>query len=282
MKIKTVFTVILLVSLFALSGVYAQEGSFDGVAWEEMTQEQYNAFLATYQQRLEAAQGGIDQENATIDELNKELDNLQKEIDATWDGLYATASSDEATYNSYGESLSGIQADANAMLNLTPEEIYTKMNEVDELQAKLDEAKKDAYSATSEHAQKVDAIQRTIDDIRRKGEAAVPPSYTVNRGDYLWKIAGKEDIYANPFAWIRIYTANKDQIKNPDLIYPEQVFSIPRVVGPNEHLVKKGESLTTIAGEHGSPFTWQKIYEANKSVISDPNVIYPLQVLKLQ
>lgn len=282
MKIKTIFTVILLVSLFALSGVYAQEGSFDGVAWEEMTQEQYNAFLATYQQRLEAAQSGIDQENATIDELNKELDNLQKEIDGTWDELYAAASSDKPAYNSYGESLSGLQADANAMLNLTPEEIYTKMNEVDDLQAKLDEAKKDHYSATSEHTQKIDAIQRTIDDIRRKGEAAVPPSYTVNRGDYLWKIAAKEDIYANPFAWIRIYTANKDQIKNPDLIYPAQVFSIPRVVGPNEHLVKKGESLTTIAGEHGSPFTWQKIYEANKSVISDPNVIYPFQVLKLQ
>ena len=30
-----------------------------------------------------------------------------------------------------------------------------------------------------------------------------------------------------PSKWHRIYEANKDTIKNPDLIYPGQTFKIP-------------------------------------------------------
>jgi nucleoid-associated protein YgaU len=45
--------------------------------------------------------------------------------------------------------------------------------------------------------------------------------------DCLWKIAGYKKIYNNPRLWPKIYRANKGKIKNPDLIYPGQVFKIP-------------------------------------------------------
>lgn len=53
-------------------------------------------------------------------------------------------------------------------------------------------------------------------------------SYTVVRGDNLWAIASYRVIYGNPYQWPLIYRANADQIKDADLIYPGQVFSIPR------------------------------------------------------
>lgn len=56
----------------------------------------------------------------------------------------------------------------------------------------------------------------------------LPKDYTVVKGDCLWNISGFESIYADPVQWPRIYRANTDQIKDPDLIYPDQVFSIPR------------------------------------------------------
>jgi nucleoid-associated protein YgaU len=49
-------------------------------------------------------------------------------------------------------------------------------------------------------------------------------SYTVKRGDCLWRISEKE--YLNPFMWPLIYWSNKGQIKDPDLIFPGQVFKI--------------------------------------------------------
>lgn len=60
-------------------------------------------------------------------------------------------------------------------------------------------------------------------------------SYTVRlipeRRDCLWRIAEYKNIYGDPFKWTRIYKANKGQIKNPDLIYPGQVFDIPPASG---------------------------------------------------
>ena len=53
-------------------------------------------------------------------------------------------------------------------------------------------------------------------------------SYTVVRGDSLWDIASYRVIYGNPYQWPLIYKANSDQIKDADLIYPGQVFTIPR------------------------------------------------------
>ena len=53
-----------------------------------------------------------------------------------------------------------------------------------------------------------------------------PTKYVVKKNDSLWKIAGK--VYHNPLKWPRIYRANKEKIKNPNKIYPNQVLTIPQ------------------------------------------------------
>jgi nucleoid-associated protein YgaU len=50
-------------------------------------------------------------------------------------------------------------------------------------------------------------------------------SYTVVAGDSLSKIAKRE--YGDAQKWRQIYEANRDQIKDPDLIHPGQVLTIP-------------------------------------------------------
>jgi len=52
-------------------------------------------------------------------------------------------------------------------------------------------------------------------------------TYTVKKGDCLWYIAGYPEHYGNPLKWPLVYKANSDQIQDPDLIYPGQVFVIP-------------------------------------------------------
>ena len=55
--------------------------------------------------------------------------------------------------------------------------------------------------------------------------AANDQTYTVKSGDSLSKIA--KHLYGDASSWHKIYDANRDKIKNPDLIHPGQVLTIP-------------------------------------------------------
>ena len=52
--------------------------------------------------------------------------------------------------------------------------------------------------------------------------------YTVQKGDNLWNIAGRADIYGNAYQWPLIYRSNQAKIRDADLIFPGQQFSIDR------------------------------------------------------
>ena len=52
--------------------------------------------------------------------------------------------------------------------------------------------------------------------------------YTVQKGDNLWNIAGRGDIYGNAYQWPLIYRTNQAKIRDADLIFPGQQFSIDR------------------------------------------------------
>lgn len=56
-------------------------------------------------------------------------------------------------------------------------------------------------------------------------KASSGKTYTVKSGDCLWKIA--KQFYGNGAQYTKIYNANTDKIKNPNLIYPGQVLTIP-------------------------------------------------------
>ncbi len=50
--------------------------------------------------------------------------------------------------------------------------------------------------------------------------------YTIQKGDTLSKIA--KQFYGNAMEYPKLFEANREVIKDPDLIYPGQVIRIPR------------------------------------------------------
>jgi nucleoid-associated protein YgaU len=52
--------------------------------------------------------------------------------------------------------------------------------------------------------------------------------------------------------------------------------------GSRSYLVVKGDSLSAIAKrEYGDAKEWRRIYDANRDIIKDPDLIYPGQTLRL-
>lgn len=131
-----------------------------------------------------------------------------------------------------------------------------------------------------------------LDREQRAGQPTQPnfTQYTVRPGDTLSAIALAA--YGNAGYWSAIYNANRSIISNPDLIYPNQVLSIPAVTGvpggdqtgggPGLYTVRAGDTLSGIAlFAYGNAALWPQIYEANRGSIANPSLIYPGQVLTI-
>jgi len=56
----------------------------------------------------------------------------------------------------------------------------------------------------------------------------LPTQWRVFRGESLWRISSYPEVYGTGTQWPRIYRANRDQIRDPNLIFPNQIFVIPR------------------------------------------------------
>jgi len=52
--------------------------------------------------------------------------------------------------------------------------------------------------------------------------------YKVRKGDNLWKIAARKEVYGDPYMWITIYNANMSKIEDPNMIFPGQLYEIPK------------------------------------------------------
>ena len=77
----------------------------------------------------------------------------------------------------------------------------------------------DAINEQGEVVDRVESpFQRVILEMER-GQATIQPGFT------LWKLA--ELKYGFGMRYVQIFEANRDSIKDPDLIYPGQVFQIP-------------------------------------------------------
>ncbi len=77
-----------------------------------------------------------------------------------------------------------------------------------------------------------EARKRALDEAKREFDGVLAVSYTVRSWaetrDCLWNIAKQNKVYNDPWQWKKIYMANRDKIKDPDVIYKDQVFKIPR------------------------------------------------------
>lgn len=90
------------------------------------------------------------------------------------------------------------------------------------------EARVAASPSASPSAQGEPAARANTDaQVAAAGTIVIPNINTaiVSRGDNLWRISQR--IYGSGYRYTVIYGANQDQIRNPDLIYPGQVFVLP-------------------------------------------------------
>ncbi len=89
------------------------------------------------------------------------------------------------------------------------------------------------YDESYEKSQQVIELLKDV-----KGGQVLPAFYEVKlnkaKRDCLWRIAGFDFVYGDPWKWTELYEANRDSMPepdNPDLIIPGQLLRIPSIKG---------------------------------------------------
>jgi len=180
---------------------------------EEMTEDEWQAEMTRLGEVKASLLNETDALNSDIDNLNAQKAGLQP-YEECLDELYGMVGASRSDVTNFGSAVDELDG-----------KIRRKEGPKKDRQTDLDALKRNKISALSEFFNKVHVqMQKALDTWVDK---PLVISYKVVRGDHLWGIAKKKEHYGNAFAWPIIYKTNRDQIKDPDLIYPNQVFKIP-------------------------------------------------------
>jgi uncharacterized protein YoxC len=205
MKIsKYIISMFAIIVFFSMSA-FAQE--------KEMTKDEWKAEM----DRLTTEKASLVQEDSS---LKVDIDNLKAKNIQSYDDcmkeLYAMVGATQADVDNFRNAVNELDG-----------KITRKEGPKADRQKDLDALKANKISALPEFFDKVhNQMQAALDAWI---EAPKEVNYTVVKGDCLWNIAKKPVYYGNGFAWPVIYKANRDQIKNPNLIFPKQTFKIPNL-----------------------------------------------------
>jgi len=215
MKLSKYLISVFSLLLFFSVGLLAQE--------EEMTEEEWEAEIS----RLRSQKESLQQEVST---LQNDIDNLKntqmQSYEDCMNELYAMVGATKADIDNFRKAVSELEG-----------KIRRKEGPKADRQKDLNALKMNKISALPEFFDKVHTqLQNQLDSWV---EEPTTIEYTVVRGDHLWGIAKKSEHYGNGFAWPVIYKANRDKIKDPDLIYPQQVFTIPKLTEEEKEKYEK-------------------------------------------
>ncbi len=252
------------------------------VYWENLEND-----LADLQQRKADAIANQEKYSATIEGLNAKIVPVKAEYDKVRADILAFLGVTEEDFASIMQKIKYFNNEVTNWDELTDKELWKAKKVVRALVVEYNEYRGSKFGKVPDFRSDFSDLDNKIVNLESNLEAAKPKyyedEYTVVKGDWLSKIAQYSFIYGDMSKWPIIYRANRDNIKDPNLIYLDQVIKIPRGL-PYEWKVYKGECLWKIAGYqevYGNASKWPLIFRANKDHIKDPALIYPNQIFEI-
>jgi len=271
----TVLLVSFLVMLLALS-------TSAGFAQEKMSWEEYEATLLSWQQREMDAKAAIAEEEANIERIQTEITSMDQRIVDITQQMYGLLGITQSDVDQMDREMAAIMDHIDRMKMMSSQDLEFKRDEIDGIEMEIDQLSKWPAAGLPAIQRKMAKLRKALMELRGK-LPKLPRSHTVVDGECLYVISGYSQIYDDPLKWPRIYRANKDKIKDPNLIYPGWVLNIPRGF-PSTHTVIEGEYLSKIASYweiYNDARQWPRIYRANQDQIKDPDMIFPGQMLTI-
>lgn len=230
-KILCLYLAFISISLLSLSfSSYAQKPD------EELTKEEALQMIQEYQSIVNNLQNTLSNLDSEIEKLKRELDQTNKNLRNCLDGYLGllginpetNAPYTNADIDKFRQKIGTIEGKIREMQRFSDDELADRRDQVSALEHSLNELRINKLSILPDFYDKIIKLASEIRSLyrERKVRTYVVGTWSENR-DCLWNIAAKTEIYADPFLWSKIWQANTNIIKNPDIIFPGQQLLIP-------------------------------------------------------
>jgi len=218
------------IGILSVASVYAQKNTPpppESKPDKELTCEEADA-------RIEQIQGRINVLNIRLQEARQEaskseadLEKITKDLRDCEEEILRLIGATQADLEAFRQRLGVLEGKVRQMKNLSNDVLADRRSEVVALENELNELRGNRLSVLPEFFDKIVSLARDIRGLYRekKIDGYVVGTWAQDR-DCLWNIAGKSEIYGDPFMWPKIWQANTDIIRNPDIIHPGQVLKI--------------------------------------------------------
>lgn len=211
----------LLVTTFAVSDVVAQD---------RMTRDQWQQQMSEFTQKRDELRQQLNSLESEINGLNEQIAAKRQEYQACREEILAMVGATEAEIRSLVERIQQLENQVSGLERLSDRDLLARRGAVDEVKEAIEELKKYRQTAHPDVYDRLMALDQRVNNLLDRLEKMVQ-IYTVGTWsrdrDCLWNIAKKGDIYNNAWLWPRIWQANRDQIRDPDIIHPGQRLQVP-------------------------------------------------------
>ncbi len=212
--------------IFAISSVAsAQE--------EKMKYDEWQQQITSLTAQRDSLKDVVNQLNTDVADLKNQLASLDQQYQAELQKYYGMLHTTAADMQAYGQAVDALSSEVSDYMKMSDQDLCAHKDDVAKLGPQIDSVKASRLALAAEFYSKIQDITNNYAQLKDRVASCsgIAKTYTVgtwarNR-DCLWNISKKETIYNDPWKWPKIYVANRDQIKNPDLIYPREVLNIP-------------------------------------------------------
>ncbi len=219
-------------SILAVLAIVVATSSVASAQQEKMKYEDWQSQMTTLTAQRDSLKNVLSQLNTDIANLKNELASLDQQYQSQMQKYLGMLGTTSADMKAFGLALQNMTSQMQNYMQMSDQDLCAQRKAVEALGAQIDSMKTSKLALAPEFYDEVQTLVNDYAQLKaRLANCSTAMTYTVgtwarNR-DCLWNIAKKQSIYNDPWKWPKIYMANRNQIKNPDLIYPKEVLKIP-------------------------------------------------------
>lgn len=229
MKKITYLFFIALMGFFTFTAIaFAEDKPYELKSDEELNKEEAVIRIQEFTSKIAELEVNLKSLDADVAKLTQELDNAKKQLKDCQDEYNRLLGVSDADIANFRQQVGVLEGKVRSMQRLSDDILADKHDEVVALEKELWTLRGNKMSVLAEFYDRLVNLGRDIRGLykEKKIKSYTVKSWSENK-DCLWNIAGNVDIYGDPFSWPRIWQANTNLIKNPDLIHPGQVLVLP-------------------------------------------------------